>query len=591
MVKFDHKSLKFQIIAFLVCVLLVVTLALGYSYQAIVNYNGLKYGEWCKNEMASFETSFMEKYYRITSIMSALSYTELVQRVLMNSEEYSYEVSKPLSMSENIMKMMYAYSGLDSSIQDIYLLDQEDHAYFYVTYQEQEEFAKLLNQIPRSTVTETSGTFTMNGKKTFVISAPIQRFNLSNSYSAGIEEAVIGTCVATVDMDFLYEAMSRIHPGESNVYLCDPAGEISVSGTEEETDRAADEQLIKELLAPDQQADVFSVHANRKVATGKQLGSLGWTMVVISPESERMFFDWGGFVSVTLVWILLLICLIVICFKLLSGLNNFVFRLMKHMAIAGTGNLEVQMPPSEKTEFNRVSTGFNSMTSQIKQLSNQNMELSTDLYREEVERVNATLLALQNQMNPHFLYNTIECIKNIGICYDVKEIETLSTSLSFVLRYSMKPENTVTIQQEMECIRHYLQIQTIRFENRFTIVDTIDPELLDFRILKLCFEPLVENAMKHAFEDMPTDCRLSVMIAQNEEEVVLSVSDNGIGIPPEKVEQILGGQQGDSGSIGMTNVIRRLALFYKEHAKLSIESAEGKGTTVSIRIRKCFTLQ
>lgn len=126
-----------------------------------------------------------------------------------------------------------------------------------------------------------------------------------------------------------------------------------------------------------------------------------------------------------------------------------------------------------------------------------NIQLTTGLYKEEAEKSKAMLFALQSQMNPHFLYNTIECIRNIGVCYDVKEIEELSTALSAVLRYSLRQENVVTIGQELECIKQFVLIQTIRFEDKFQVYYKVQENLMDRNILRLSLQPLVENAMKH----------------------------------------------------------------------------------------------
>lgn len=119
-------------------------------------------------------------------------------------------------------------------------------------------------------------------------------------------------------------------------------------------------------------------------------------------------------------------------------------------------------------------------------------------------------------MNPHFLYNTIECIKNIGICYDVKEIEQLSTALSGVLRYSLRQENIVPVEQEMECIRNFITIQTIRFEDKYEIIYETDESLLKYPILRLSLQPLVENAMKHGLEMKNGQCILYIRVYEDE---------------------------------------------------------------------------
>ena len=143
-------------------------------------------------------------------------------------------------------------------------------------------------------------------------------------------------------------------------------------------------------------------------------------------------------------------------------------------------------------EFNQITDGLNHMMESVKQLMDRNIQLTTGLYKEEAEKSKAMLFALQSQMNPHFLYNTIECIRNIGVCYDVKEIEEQSMLLSAVLRHSLQQENSVCIGQELECIKQFVLIQTIRFEDKFQVYYKVQENLMDRNILRLSLQPLVK---------------------------------------------------------------------------------------------------
>lgn len=188
-------------------------------------------------------------------------------------------------------------------------------------------------------------------------------------------------------------------------------------------------------------------------------------------------------------------------------------------------------------------------------------------------------------MNPHFLYNTIDCIKNIGICYDVKEIEQLSTALSGILRYSLRQDNIVNIDQELECVKNFVTIQTIRFENKYHICYEVDEACLSYPILRLSLQPLVENAMKHGLEMKRKDAQLRVAVYENENGLFLQVQDNGVGMAEDKVEEILSGNE-NSGSVAIKNLMNRLHLFYGEAAKLHIDSSPGNGTCITIQIEK-----
>ena len=318
---------------------------------------------------------------------------------------------------------------------------------------------------------------------------------------------------------------------------------------------------------------------------GKLINSNGWKLVVITPERERNFYDVSAF-GWLLVWPGLLLCIFFFAFPLVRDLNSFVYKLMEHMEKIGDGDLKGKLVPAGKKEFRQIADGLNTMMDRINALMDKNISLSTRLYREEAEKTNAMLFALQSQMNPHFLYNTIECIKNIGICYDVKEIEMLSTALSGVLRYCLREENIVPVAQEMECIKNFITIQTIRFEDKYEIIYETEDSLMRYPILRLSLQPLVENAMKHGLEMKNGRCILKIRIYEDEEKVYLQVEDNGSGMDREKVEEILSGRKSASGSVAVSNLITRLYLFYGDKAGLKIDSFPGRGTKMVIYINK-----
>lgn len=169
---------------------------------------------------------------------------------------------------------------------------------------------------------------------------------------------------------------------------------------------------------------------------------------------------------------------------------------------------------------------------------------------------------------------------------DVKEIEQLSTALSGVLRYSLRQENMVPVRQEMECIRDFITIQTIRFEDKYEIIYQTDDSLMDYPILRLSLQPLVENAMKHGLESKKGQCVLHIRIYGDETTLYLQVEDNGTGMGEEKIAEILSGEKSRTGSVAVSNLISRLQLFYGTDAGLTIDSTPGKGTSMLIHIKK-----
>lgn len=582
--KTDINSLKFQIVILIVIVVAGVTLAGSYSFLTVMRSNNSKYDEWCSDEIAVFENSYRDKYYKIQSIMAACGYNENMQRLLSGAEESAYEILTPIdNMEKNLLLMMYNYTELDESLLDVYIKDKSNRLFSYTIYHNDEKLYKFMEESSGDNSENVSDIFEIGNFSCFAIAEPIRKFEEKGTKFSLSENKIIGTSIFTVKTDFMMQNIKRISHKSSRVYLLDKNGNIML---EPEGQEPLEGNLAKAIRNWEIGAEKMSTMVTEGYAfNGKLINSNGWKLVVITPERERNFYDVSAF-GWLLVWPGLLLCIFFFAFPLVRDLNSFVYKLMEHMEKIGDGDLKGKLVPAGKKEFRQIADGLNTMMDRINALMDKNISLSTRLYREEAEKTNAMLFALQSQMNPHFLYNTIECIKNIGICYDVKEIEMLSTALSGVLRYCLREENIVPVAQEMECIKNFITIQTIRFEDKYEIIYETEDSLMRYPILRLSLQPLVENAMKHGLEMKNGRCILKIRIYEDEEKVYLQVEDNGSGMDREKVEEILSGRKSASGSVAVSNLINRLYLFYGDKAGLKIDSFPGRGTKMVIYINK-----
>ena len=149
--RLHFNSLKFQIILLLIIVILGIILAGGYSFLAVIHSNQVKYNEWCSQEIAAFENSYTQKYYKIQSIMSACGYNENMQRLLSGAEESSYEVLTPIdNMERSLILMMYNYTELDDALLDVYIQDRSNNLYTYTVYHNEEELFHFMEESSKS---------------------------------------------------------------------------------------------------------------------------------------------------------------------------------------------------------------------------------------------------------------------------------------------------------------------------------------------------------------------------------------------------------------------------------------------------------
>ncbi|WP_066687957.1 sensor histidine kinase [Christensenella intestinihominis] len=214
------------------------------------------------------------------------------------------------------------------------------------------------------------------------------------------------------------------------------------------------------------------------------------------------------------------------------------------------------------------------------------------------------LYALQSQINPHFLYNTLDTIRNYAINRDVPEVADMTQSLASIFRYSIsRPGEVATLADEVKNVKAYLKIQWYRFSDRFHTVWEIDDEgddILKYSLPVLTLQPLVENAIQHGLEDSLETGIITIRATTTLSKMIISVEDNGRGIPESKLQEIRKSLEeteyvmekvsqrnpGKKSGISLQNVSQRLKLYFGDAGNLSISSIEGYGTTVEIVVPK-----
>lgn len=214
-------------------------------------------------------------------------------------------------------------------------------------------------------------------------------------------------------------------------------------------------------------------------------------------------------------------------------------------------------------------------------------------YEKEMLLKQANLQALQSQINPHFLYNTLECIRGMALMEGRESIADIAWSLSRFFRYSISGKsNVVTLREELENCEIYARIQNYRFQNRFVLEIEKEQDVDDMLLPKLTLQPMVENAILHGLQNTLQGGVIRIWIERINKDVRIVISDNGCGMSPEKlgelVDKIHNGETqksaGKHNGIAMHNVDRRLKLYFGPEYGVSIFSCEDKGTDVELRI-------
>lgn len=266
------------------------------------------------------------------------------------------------------------------------------------------------------------------------------------------------------------------------------------------------------------------------------------------------------------------------------------------------GDYDRELPRLEAAEeIATVASAFENMRRSVRRAFDElksKAEIERRLMEEDLRLVDmdrrlkdAELLALQAQINPHFLFNTLAAGMQLAMAEDAERTADFMEKLSGFIRYTLKsPSRSVLVSDELECVERYVWLLKLRFGERYAFSVDADPAALSAETPALVLQPLVENAVAHGLHDLEEGGAVRVSVCAAEGEVLLEVADTGVGMGRAELESLraegsAAGGDGNGGSgIGLRNVMRRVALATGGRGRVDIESAPGRGTTVRVRL-------
>ncbi|WP_052352878.1 sensor histidine kinase [Neobacillus dielmonensis] len=401
----------------------------------------------------------------------------------------------------------------------------------------------------------------------------------------------IGYIVLDVNFKRFKEIASQVNIGHSGfMYIVDSQGNYVYHPDFSKLGKKADLENLAKILG-DESGSFVTTGKEKDLLTYTHSGFLGWTVITSIPYNEliRSSIYIKNTIIITVVLTLALAALLGL--GLASSIINPIRGLQKMVKRVEKGDFSGHVEVLSKDEIGMLTNGFNKMLIHLNELVN---EVYFSKIREtemQLQQKETELKALQAQINPHFLFNSLETIRGMALEYGVDDISDISASLAKLLRYNINNKSqTVTLAEEINITKVYLRIQKFRFgerlEYQFSIPDWAKGQL----IAKFSIQPIVENSFKHGIEPTAGVSRISVTAEKESDEAyVIQIQDNGMGIVQEKLEEIRQNllqkdvMAGGPG-IGMVNVHRRIVHLFGEEYGISIQSREGNGARISIRL-------
>lgn len=286
----------------------------------------------------------------------------------------------------------------------------------------------------------------------------------------------------------------------------------------------------------------------------------------------------------TMLAVLICVLTVITTKYIASGTTSPLSKMTTLMREVQKGDYSVRFNVLYKDEIGIMAASFNAMMDKLDEMTKHIVSISVRKKQIEID-------TLQQQINPHFLYNTLEKYRMMAVSRDDYEMADQICLLGKLMRYNTTAMNKMTtLAQEIEFLEYYLSIQNSGNNRKIQLKTEIAEELLEYPIVKLLLQPVVENSIFHGLKvERKETAMIWIRAKADHDTIQLTITDNGVGIPADKLEEVrsnicIGYEEGGSAHIGLRNVNARIQLFYGEQYGLSIDSESGRGTQVHIKL-------
>ena len=383
-----------------------------------------------------------------------------------------------------------------------------------------------------------------------------------------------GILYICVDYDDVFEPFNQTVINNYGIFVTDRYDNVVFEDSEFEEDNK------KYALSFDEFKKVRNENNGKYRIISVDSETAGWKIWLYKPD-KLMVSSMTPLVIIIIIAVTICFIAAVLCLRFIAKyVSGRIVELRQDMKKVEKGDLSVITSSDSHDEIGDLVNSFAKMLNTINNLIN-------EVYKSKIKEKEYEMRALQAQINPHFLYNTLSLINWKALEAGAMDISKITLALSTFYRTSLnKGKNVMSISDEIDNMRSYISIQLMMHDNEFDFVEEIDPEILKYKTLNLVLQPLIENAIDHGI-DLKSDGRGCITIIGRDagDEIELIVKDNGVGMTKEQAERII---TENSKGYGVRNVNERIKLYYGEQYALSVHSEIGVGTEVKIHFPKVF---
>jgi len=548
--------------------------------------------------------------------MMTQNMSDLTESVSQNIESYVDDVEKltnapyySMEMQQTLLSLKYKVGlqrteaeaklfntidvllGLRRDIIGLYIFDDTNNRYYKTSLGDVTPFYSFVDQPWFAKIKALGGErlmITTRKADHFVSPDPKYVFSIGRSIISKETNEAIGLILVDMDLQVIRDRLTGLKKKRNTeFYIVDMDGQLVYSYDESSLGEpfGRPELMLKD--GENEGTRVMNIDGDRHLVTFSYSQRVGWKYITVTDLEPLLQPNESAIMNnIVISTVVLLILLGVVSLFVSSSMTNPIKKLQKTMLQMGEERFYQVQGIETRDEIGSLVRSYNEMIGRINGLVN-------TVYKAGIKEKEAQLNALQAQINPHFLYNTLNSIGCMAEVREVPEISVVCKAVSDVFRYSIQPgSNLVTLREELDIVVQYMTIQSFRYDNRIEAIINRDESLLGVKVMKLSLQPIVENAVYHGLEPSRGKGIVIINMELDNDSLLLSVFDNGVGMSEDKLQSLrhsfVHGRPTDprtkAGGIGLLNVHERIRLYYGERCGVAIDSQEGTGTSVQLRL-------
>ncbi|GGI46557.1 histidine kinase [Paenibacillus marchantiophytorum] len=582
---FKRLRIKTQLAALSILVLVIICLLTVYSYTKFAHVLEEKNLQANQNLVGQIQKSQEEMYKLFEKMIFNLSYSSSVQSFLLLDDPV-----KRMESAQNVNNLMKSVINLNEGIEDMVVAGVNG---------EQLAFSGNLSTIQhaRSTVDSLILYSKPNASELMacpdgnvscmLLTAPVFSLNSSTPFHNHI--GFVGLLVQVKTLSGIEEKL--YHQKDVILLITDRNGRLIASNNPQFEDTQPILEIVK--LHEEQSSDTLILKGHHYLIHREDIPFIAGQLIHITSLDvlHQELRDIGNYE------IIILSISVLILSVMLGYIRNNIVRPLRNLMQfmqeikRDTDAMKRRIDLEGYAEISVVANHFNGMLSKIQMLTDEIVRMNSRMYEIELERQNAQFNFLKSQINPHFLYNTMETIKGLAVMRGVFEIRDIVKSMGQMLRYAVKGDDVIPLFKEIDIVQSYLHIQQFRFQDKIVSELHLDKNTMNYPIPKMLLQPIVENAIYHGLEPKIGKGLLKICSRIIDSVLFLTVEDDGVGMTTDKLAELMKiltakepvQSEGERG-VGLINVHRRIQLIYGAPYGLVVQSQERVGTTMTITL-------